>query len=41
MLLKQVRAWELVHKAYEIQIEEGIRDKERLKQRVLNTKDKN
>ena len=35
------RMGELLHKAYEIQIEEGIRDKERLKQRVLNKKDKN
>ena len=35
------RMGELVHKAYEIQIEEGIRDKEQLKQRVLNPKDKN
>lgn len=31
----------LIHKAYEIQIEEGIRDKEQLKKRVLDPKDKN
>lgn len=35
------RMGELIHKAYEIQIEEGIRDKEQLKKRVLQPKDKN